>query len=92
VGNRERIADERVSASVVEPPQEHCDRLTRHPNANEANRRLCLLLDSKVLANCAAKLRSCRNPEIGDQGGTRRRHQRRSLYTGEGVRLTAVTG
>jgi hypothetical protein len=43
LGNRERIADERVSASVVEPPQEHRDRLTRHPNANEANRRLRLL-------------------------------------------------
>jgi len=49
MGDSARIADEQgqclsavrneMDQRVVEPPQEHCDRLTRHPNANEAHRR-----------------------------------------------------
>ena len=48
LGNRARIGDEQVQClragrnetyrRLVEPAKEQCDRLTRHPNANEAPR------------------------------------------------------
>jgi hypothetical protein len=66
VGDRASVADKQaqrlgavrneMSRRIVEPPQQHCDLLARHPNTDEAHRRRAGYRDLGYVARCKERI------------------------------------